>query len=520
LLFVVLTLAYFAAGYYLSMSANVIYGDAWSRVELAERVLFSRDPHLAAVGFVWNPLPVVALLPIVALRSLWPALTAVGLASGLVSALCMAGGVMQLRGMFDDARLPRRASLPLVAAFALHPLIVYFGANGMSEAMLLFFLLATVRYLARWLRDSDLNSLVVAGTALGLAYFTRYEAAVAAAGVISTVAIAAFMRARSKPHPLSRALCDTIIVGAPFAVAFVFWAVASWIITGHPIERFASIYDNRTAIPSIYASWSAELIRLLAGQYLALEPGFLVLLAILLVVVKRRAFNGLSIAAVVCLGPVLMFMTVAELSNSITHELRYIIVLVPFVVILAGATAVAGQRATRPRSRRLTTATKLSIGATLLALPAAGFAMLDATLDPYGGIPLQSIFSTRPDGAVGGRLNWSTARAVAQDLDRRQLGEGKVLVDDFLGFPIVVTSTNPRQFVITSDRDFKAVLADPKGTGAEYILVPQPGYFGNLDAVNRTYPTLFDAGAGMASLVEEFPAKGLNDTTWRLYRLT
>ena len=37
--------------------SGLVPGDALSRVANGYYTLFSRDPHLAAVGFVWNPLP-------------------------------------------------------------------------------------------------------------------------------------------------------------------------------------------------------------------------------------------------------------------------------------------------------------------------------------------------------------------------------------------------------------------------------------------------------------------------------
>jgi len=64
-LFIALFAVYFAAAWYLTMVANVIYGDAWSRVELAAAASLQPHPHLAAIGFVWNPLPVFALLPLI-----------------------------------------------------------------------------------------------------------------------------------------------------------------------------------------------------------------------------------------------------------------------------------------------------------------------------------------------------------------------------------------------------------------------------------------------------------------------
>src|SRR6266404_792232 len=142
LLFVFVAAIYFAAACYLALVANVVYGDAWSRVENASRILYSRDPHLAAIGFIWSPLPVVALLPLVPLKALWPQLTTLALAGGIVSSLCMAGATVQLRGLLADAGLTRPFVWTLTAAFALNPLIFMYGANGMSEAMLLLFILS------------------------------------------------------------------------------------------------------------------------------------------------------------------------------------------------------------------------------------------------------------------------------------------------------------------------------------------------------------------------------------------
>ena len=65
----------------------------------------SRDPHLAAIGFVWNPLPSLAAIPLVALRGIWPPLATKAFAGCVVSALCMAGAVVQLRGFLRETGL-------------------------------------------------------------------------------------------------------------------------------------------------------------------------------------------------------------------------------------------------------------------------------------------------------------------------------------------------------------------------------------------------------------------------------
>ena len=60
----VVALAYFTAiAAVLTFHYGSIMGDAESRVADAWYVFFTRDPHLAAIGFVWNPLPSILVMP-------------------------------------------------------------------------------------------------------------------------------------------------------------------------------------------------------------------------------------------------------------------------------------------------------------------------------------------------------------------------------------------------------------------------------------------------------------------------
>ena len=54
---------YLAVALWLS-ALDLVFPDAMSRVANGYYVLFSRDPHLAAIGFVWNPLPSLAAIPL------------------------------------------------------------------------------------------------------------------------------------------------------------------------------------------------------------------------------------------------------------------------------------------------------------------------------------------------------------------------------------------------------------------------------------------------------------------------
>jgi hypothetical protein len=171
------------------VGAHSIIGDAWSRVANAYYVLYSRDPHLAAIGFVWNPLPSLAVIPLLPLKTVWPDMVATGFAGSIISALCMAAAVWEIHGIAADWHVRRSARLLVTLLFAFNPMTLYYGANGMSEAMFIVTLVVVVRYLARWAATGQTLPLVVAGLGLAAAYMTRYEAVVAAAGALGVVVL-------------------------------------------------------------------------------------------------------------------------------------------------------------------------------------------------------------------------------------------------------------------------------------------------------------------------------------------
>ena len=61
---------FFGVAIYLYFVVEMRVGDAWSRTANGMLILFSRDPHIAAVGFVWNPAPSILQLPLI--LALWP----------------------------------------------------------------------------------------------------------------------------------------------------------------------------------------------------------------------------------------------------------------------------------------------------------------------------------------------------------------------------------------------------------------------------------------------------------------
>ncbi len=524
-IFWLLLAGYLAVAIFLVFGANIIQGDALSRVGSATYILYSRDPHLAAIGFVWSPLPSLLMLPLLPFRIIFPQLVALGFASNIVSAVCMAGAVYQVWRILLDLRVTRTWRLLLTLLFALHPMIVFYGANGMSEAPFLFFLLLTVRYLAAWIHTSRIEWQVYAGLALGGAYLCRYEALPAGVGVLCVVTLVSWLRGKAnRERRMVTALCDAAIVGAPFLLAVAVWAIASYVIVGHPFEQLASIYGNDSQMRTLAPGRQTTNLMQVLLQLVILEP--FLLAAVAMGALKAARLRDLRVLAVFgVLAPILVFAVWAHLNGAVAPWLRYLIVAIPLGTLMAGMAFAQTDHPALMRTwlqkglrtmRRVAMVTSL---ATAVVVSAA--AMTDQSIAPEEGHELSYL-------TAGGRLTadqqrsadrFVTERAVAADLDRRHLAKGSVLVDTFLGYPIVLSSRHPDQFVITSDRDFRQAIADPSGTGVEYILIPSPSGLGNLDAINQTYKAMYASGAGMGILVQEFRNVG-DGANWRLYGVT
>lgn len=525
-----------AACTYLTLASLLVYrynsinGDALSRVENGALMIFSRDPHLAAVGFVWNPLPSILATPFLLLKPLFPSLLSHGFAGNLVAALSGAASAGVMFVLLRDLGIRPVVRWVLVVAFAAHPMVLYAGSNGMSEAPYLLFLLLGCRYLLRWMATQSTGALVACGLALGVGYLTRYEVIVAAAGVTGLVAVVRFGRADGGWRQRAReASVDVGIVAGPVLFAFVGWAVVSWVIVGSPFEQFTSEYGNRAQVAVLNSLELTSLDGTPANatlgyslrQLLLINAAWpLAVMASLVVAWRRRSLIVLAPWAV--FGSILAFSLAASIQGQTAGWLRFYIVAVPFVVLLGAsmvATAPGPPRAwpsTKPTAR-----TALAVTMALVGLVTSSAIVKDHSLAREESGQLHAVFDA--EGAdPASRLalkRLTTERRIAKYLDAQELAQGSVLVDVAFGFQIVTQSRRPKTFVVTSDRDFAQSLADPATFGIGYLLVPPNEGQGRRDAINRSYPTLYQDGAGIATMLNEFEQVG-DGPVWRLYRVT
>ena len=336
---------YLAVGYWLQVRHGFIIGDALSRVSAAQSVLFSRDPHLAAIGFIFTPLTAMVQIPFVALSPLWPPMASFAYSGTIMSAGFMAAAVVQILGMGTDRGLPRSYVLAITALFALNPMIVFYGANGMSEAPFIFFVTWAVRRLIMWMVDDDVHHLIVAGgIAMGLSYLTRYDAVgcIAAAGFV--VATTTYLRARTAPR-FRRALLDLLIVSGPGFAAFVGWAVASWLITGQAFAQFTSQYGNA----AILVQSGQQTVGLVAGLSFALVcisllgPALVPIGAWAVASRWRQRNWTVLVVPIAVFGAALAFQVASYAGGSTFPFLRFYIIVIPMTACLAMLAVPDGQ---------------------------------------------------------------------------------------------------------------------------------------------------------------------------------
>ncbi len=521
---------YLTVAVLLDFKYRTFAGDAFSRMANGFYVLYSRDPHLAAIGFIWTPLQSVADLVFLLGNHLWPALSHNDMAGSLVSALAMAGAAYQILSALREWGVSHIPRLVLTACFALNPMILYYAGNGMSEGLYIFTLVASTRYLLRWVHRGDLRSLAYAAVVLAFSYLTRNEAAGAAMAGAVVVGTISYWRADGRrPSRARTAMSDVAIFAAPAFIAAVGWAITSYVITGVFAGQFSSAYGNTSQLQDAHLKPLTLYDRALFESHAigALGPLLPVVLVVALAVALSRR-DPRMLAPLAVLGGALGFDMLAYLDNTIFPWFRFYIMTVPLEVLLVGSVLAAlqasgqtlvgkpvGTRSSRPGGRAIRALA--AVGLALVVMIPATVTTAAAMFNPHIGNEethqLGFIFHSPHLSASdrGYQDYYPHVLALSSYLASLHLPDGDIVVDNFSPCvpEILTTISQPKLFVIPNDRDFQRILADPITFHTHYILEADPGhYLGNLTATATEYPGMWSTGDGFTKMVHEFPAGG------------
>ncbi|MDX9872623.1 MAG: glycosyltransferase family 39 protein, partial [Clostridia bacterium] len=241
-----------AAGYYYNVYIGYHHTDGISRVANAFYVLYSRDPHLGAIGFVWNPLPSFVNLFFLLLYPWIPEMATQGIAGLLMSALFASATAFILSRAFIRRGLPRWVAVVFPLLFLLNPMMFLFGFNGMSDAPFIFFIILSILGFLNWLETRRIGELTIASFALALSFWCRYEAVPFGFSVIGAVIIAAlFFQQNHLPvkegllrYRWSRAEAAITVIASPLVYSILLWVLLNAIIMHNPLYFLNGEYTN------------------------------------------------------------------------------------------------------------------------------------------------------------------------------------------------------------------------------------------------------------------------------------
>ena len=219
---------YGAVGWWLRDVVGFIIGDALSRTANAIFVIAGRDPHMGAIGFYWPPLSSFVELPFVlVLKHFGRA----DLAGPISTALCMAAAVVVVAYICRFLGLGRVLTIVVAVLFGLNPVIVFSAANGMSEASAYLMLCIGMLGFFRYCRGRRPTDMAIMATGLAFVAMARVEAILFGVVVIAVATIDFKDLPRSVPRSVARASVGVL----PVIYLFALWMAVQAVLLRDPL---------------------------------------------------------------------------------------------------------------------------------------------------------------------------------------------------------------------------------------------------------------------------------------------
>jgi hypothetical protein len=401
-------------------------------------------------------------------------------------------------------------------------MILLYSANGMSEALFILLIVATVTSFVWWTETRTPAPFIAMTIASILATQTRYEAVMLTASIAACLVISCTSLATpgSVPARTQRIESYLIAYGIGPAYAFGTWVFFNWTIEGDPLYFVHSVYGNAAQTAQIRAGAATYLhgaVHSIPGALLfGLDRSlWLFPFAVAIMLAATLAARAHRDVALLCTLLIAVAIPVFEAAMIYQGEsfgwLRFFIYSIPFSYLL-----LIGVWKTAPglfHGRRGGT----SWTVIMLSLLASNVASWTAMATPAVGREEHyitcKVFHPRCPSS-GKAYALQGIREVSAYVERLP-SPGTVLLDAYQGFAIPLVSAHPTRYVVTSDRDFAYSVVHPWAT-VRYVLVPAPKGLGRSDRINRQYPALWQDGASWAHLVREF---GDTQDDWKLYEV-
>lgn len=466
-------------GIYLGYGQGILLGDASSRTANAFYVLFCKPYRLTSMGLVWNPLPSFLQLPFIALAKLWRPFATKGIGAAVMTAFFAGWSVKKLLTTFQAFQVSRFWSVLLTLIYAFNPYVFFYGANGMSEMLFICFGVIVICDLTRWMKDGSARWLINMGGGFVGMFLTRYEAIPFALSLGLAMAVQILCSKREREFYLGQTKREIFyylestmwVTFLPIIYTLLIWIVYNWTITGNPFYFMNSGYSMNaySAYYSDYGGWTGAISFVWVRSW-----PFLLLPAALLAarLMVRKLWNPdtlMFLLSVFGLYAFQFFMIATGKSGGYVRYLCYTFMLaMTWIPYLLGSLS--------PTWRRRIALTLLSV------LCGSGL---------YFGWAFQDDSQMREDLLLSVPAQ---SEALADYINSNLRGQ-TVLMDSYRTYYAIMNVNDLDSLVISSNLNFEAAVRDPQANQINYVVVPQIGSYGNMDALNIQYPDLYNEGA-------------------------
>lgn len=479
IVFILIFLAEFAYGVYLGYFKNILLGDAVSRTANAFYVLFCKPYRFTSMGLVWNPLPSVLQLPFVALAHLWRPIVTKGIGAAAVTAFFAAWQGKTLLHTFEKLNVEHLPALLITLLFCFNPYVFFYGANGMTEIIASAFAVQAVCALSLWMRTGQASHLLTLGVGCVGMFLTRYEAIPFALTLGLGMLLHMLSSRREKAYYPEGNRKETFlyvegtmwVTFLPLIYTVLVWILFNWAITGNPLYFLNSGY-SMNAYSAYYTDYGG-LLGAISYVWVRIWPFLFPIAALLVIRLLSRTFLRVDTAVimVVTLGlSVFQFFMISRGSSG--GYVRYLC----YSLMLA-VSWIPYQLSILKKAARRTATVILCV---VMALNGTYFAWA------FGHSSLM-----REDTLY---MVPAHTEQLAEYINAN-LRNKKILMDSYLTYYAILNVDNVDNLVISCTPEFAQAVADPVGHNVDYVIVPQIGSYGNMDAVNIAYPNLYWHGA-------------------------
>lgn len=209
---------------------TLYYGDAEAHLDIARRVVDSREPGYDQLGTVWLPLPHVLMLPLVGNDRLWRS----GLAGAIPSSACFVVAAAFLFAAMRRAAHSSAVAFASLSLFALNPNLLYLAATPMTETVAFAALMALLYFTVLFHQTQSFAAVAGAGLACLAASLARYEGWF----VIPFVAAYFLIAGRGWYRLWAAVLFCAIAVLGP-----LYWLAHNWWLYSNPLEFYNGPYS-------------------------------------------------------------------------------------------------------------------------------------------------------------------------------------------------------------------------------------------------------------------------------------